>query len=298
MSMNAQFATLPDGRIHFGHGPIDIIIQVDASGSFSGERATRNAWCRFQNILEELTSELPLLRSPERAHWARLQGPIAKRMAAAVSRLDAFITPMGAVAGAVADELCDLICTEAQIRRAIVNNGGDVALNLAPGEDCRIGLVSNPDAGLAGGALRISADDGIQGIATSGWRGRSHSLGIADAVTVAAADCAIADAAATIIANTIDLPGHPGVRRIPARQLSPDSDLGDLPVTIDVQPLSSAESKLALSRGSSFASELVTSGVIRSAAMFLCGESMVVDHLQQGPMTMAASVSYPYQALR
>jgi len=296
--MKAQFATLPDGRTHFGHGPIDIVLQVDATVSSASERAIEVAWNRFQNILEELCSELPLLRSPERAKWTGLQGPIAKRMAVAVSSLDTFITPMAAVAGAIADELRDLICTEALVRRAIVNNGGDVSLYLAPGNECQIGLVSNPDAGLAGGTLRISADDDIQGIATSGWRGRSHSLGIADAVTVAAADCAIADAAATIIANAIDLPGHPGVRRSPASRLSPDSDLGDLLVTTDVPSFSAAEAKMALSRGRSFASKLVTRGVIRSAAMFLCDESMVVGCLGQERLTTASSVNHHFQVLR
>ena len=296
--MKAQLATLPDGRIHFSHGPIDIVLQVDAAVSMSSESAINIAWNRFQNVLEELCSDLSLLRSPERAKWARLRGPIAKRMAVAVSGFDTFITPMAAVAGAIADELRDLICTEAQVRRAIVNNGGDVSLYLAPGNECQIGLVSNPDAGLAGGTLRISADDAIQGIATSGWRGRSHSLGIADAVTVAAADCATADAAATVIANTIDLPGHPGVRRSPASQLSPDSDLGDLLVTTDVQPLSAAEAKMALRRGQSFANKLVARGVIRSAAMFLCEESMVVGCFGQEPLATTTSVNRCSQALR
>lgn len=282
MIMRPQFATLPDGRVHFSHGPIDVVVQIDAAVASAGERATKVAWGRFQILLEELCSELPLLRSPDRTKWARLQGPIAERMALAVADFDDFITPMAAVAGAVADELRDHIRKEAQVRRAIVNNGGDVSLYLAPGQECRIGLVSIPEAGLSGSTLQINADDDIQGIATSGWRGRSHSLGIADAVTVTATDCATADAAATIIANTIDLPGHPGVRRCPASQLTPDSDLGDLLVTVDVAPLAGAEAKLALSRGWSSASELVARGVIHSAAMSLCGESMVADHFGQG----------------
>ena len=290
MVMKAQFATLPDGRAHFSHGPIDVIAQADAPVPVARERAIRTAWNRFQGVLEELCSELPILRSPDRTKWACLQGPVAKRMAVAVSDFEAFITPMAAVAGAVADELRDLICNETQIRRAIVNNGGDVSLYLAPGQECRIGLVSVPDAGLSGSSLRISADDDIQGIATSGWRGRSHSLGIADAVTVAAADCATADAAATIIANAIDLPGHPGVRRSPASELSPDSDLGDLLVTTNVAPLSADDARMALSRGWSFASELVAHGAIHSAAMSLCGETMVADHLGQGPPTKTSSV--------
>ena len=67
----------------------------------------------------------------------------------------------------------------------------------------------------------------MRGVATSGWRGRSFSLGIADAVTVLAATAAAADAAATIIANAVDLPGHPAIARRPASELEDDSDLGD-----------------------------------------------------------------------
>ncbi len=91
------------------------------------------------------------------------------------------------------------------------------------------------------GRAAIRAGDGIRGIATSGWRGRSHSLGIADAVTVLAATASAADAAATIIANAVDLPGHPAIARRPARALSPDSDLGTRLVTVGVGALPAAE---------------------------------------------------------
>ena len=36
---------------------------------------------------------------------------------------------------------------------------------------------------------RSTHDDPVRGIATSGWRGRSFSLGIADAVTVLGEEC-------------------------------------------------------------------------------------------------------------
>ncbi|WP_204349766.1 hypothetical protein, partial [Klebsiella pneumoniae] len=78
--------------------------------------------------------------------------------------------------------------------------------------------------------------DGIGGIATSGAQGRSFSLGIADSVTVLARDAASADAAATLIANAVDL-DHPAIRRRPARNLDPDSDLGDRLVTVGVGDL-------------------------------------------------------------
>lgn len=281
--MGAQLAALPDGRVHFNHGPIDIIAQMDGPQSDSRERAILLAWSRFQTILEELCSELPLLRSPDRARWASLEGSIAKRMVLAVSQFDSFITPMAAVAGAVADELRELVCREERLRRVVMNNGGDTSLYLASGEECRFALVSDYENCQIGGTLRITASDGIQGVATSGWRGRSHSLGIADAVTVAAVDCATADAAATLIANAIDLPGHPGVHRTSASRLSPDSDLGNLLVTTHVDPLTGAEAATALSRGWSLASKLASRGVIESASMFLCGKSLVAEHGGQDP---------------
>ena len=85
----------------------------------------------------------------------------------------------------------------------------------------------------------------MRGIATSGQGGRSFSLGIADAVTVLARRAADADAAATMIANAVDL-DHPAIQRRPAVRLDPDSDLGDLPVTVAVGDLSRSEVAAAL----------------------------------------------------
>ena len=142
-----------------------------------------------------------------------------------------FITPMAAVAGAVADEILAAMLSSAQLSRAYVNNGGDIAMHLAPGEKFVVGLVEGPDHPSLFGTATLHACDPVRGIATSGWRGRSFSLGIADAVTVLADRAAAADAAATIIANAVDLPGHPAIIRVPARELAPDSDLGIRPVT-------------------------------------------------------------------
>ena len=106
------------------------------------------------------------------------------------------------------------------IVRAQVNNGGDIALFLAPGERLRCALA------VSGGMdhTTVWSDMPVRGIATSGWRGRSFSLGIADAVTVLAHSAAIADAAATMIANAVDLPGHPVIIRRPDRDRQADTD--------------------------------------------------------------------------
>jgi len=185
-----------------------------------------------------------------------------------------FITPMAAVAGAVAEEVLAAMTEAAPLDRAYVNDGGDIAIHLAPDQALTVGLVDRPDRpGLFGTAV-LRANEDVRGIATSGWRGRSHSLGIADAVTVLARTAAQADAAATVIANTVDLPGHPAVRRIPAAELAPDSDLGMLPVTRAVGPLADEEVDGALRRGAACADDLAQRGLISAAALHLNGQTV------------------------
>ncbi len=147
-----------------------------------------------------------------------------------------YITPMAAVAGAVADEVLEAMLAGRELARAYVNDGGDIAIHLTPGERLRAGLVANPDALHLDGTVELDHAMPVRGLATSGWRGRSFSLGIADAVTALAASAAAADAAATMIANAVDC-DHPAIERSPANLLREDTDLGDLPVTVAVGAL-------------------------------------------------------------
>jgi len=264
---------LPDGRrLHLQDGPIDLIVQAWGAPD-SVALAYRAARDDAALILDELCAELTLLRRPARPDDASLQGTVARRMQRAVAPYaDAmFITPMAAVAGAVAEEVLGALCAAAPLARAYVNNGGDIALYLAPGEALSAGLVDRPDRPSLFGRVTLRAEDGVRGVATSGWRGRSHSLGIADAVTVLAKTAAAADAAATVIANAVDLPGHPAVRRVPCARVDPDSDLGEIPVTRDVGPLAETEIRLALSRGLARAHQLAARNLIRAAALHLQG---------------------------
>lgn len=276
--MGAQAGMLPDGRrLHLNHGPIDLI--VEAFGPESERRAAyRQAAERFRTILEELVAELSELRRPSTVSPRPFAGPTAARMEAAVSPLaSAFITPMAAVAGAVADEMMAALMEARRLDKAYVNNGGDTAFHLAEGREIRVAI-----GGTGNGLddrIAIRAADPIRGLATSGWRGRSFSLGIADAVTVLARNAAQADAAATIIANAVDLPAHPAVRRAPAGSLAPDSDLGERLVTIDVGELLPAEVARALDNGLAIAQELHAKGLIVAAALFLGGESRVCGSL-------------------
>ncbi|MFM9859174.1 UPF0280 family protein [Pseudoxanthobacter sp. M-2] len=377
----AHAAMLPDGRrLHLQDGPIDLVIEAFGSPA-AVQAAYAAAMRRFDGLLDELCSELPLLRAPARGEGKVLTGPVARRMYEAVaehaegggqpsglrhsgvlpsadppsvvipglvpgthssprsptlhlpgrcmgSRHKAgndfgeggalphtapFITPMAAVAGSVADEILAAMLAGASaaegasgrehsplvdhpLSRAYVNNGGDIALHLAPGERFRIGLVDRPDrpsldASSLFARTELSAADGVGGIATSGWRGRSFSLGIADAVTVLAATAASADAAATVIANAVNLPGHPAIVRVPARDLAPDSDLGDRPVTRGVGPLTAQEIDEALTAGVAVAEDLCRRGLIAGAALHLAGATRIVGIRFAGEIEAAGIAS-------
>jgi uncharacterized protein len=285
MNTRAQIALLPDGRrLHLQDGPIDMVIEA-----FGAPREVRGAYAaaseRFVAILDELCGELPLLRQPAGPNGPHVTGVVAKRMLDAVLPYtdDNFITPMAAVAGSVAEEILAAMTEAADLNRAYVNDGGDIALHLGPGEAFIVGMVERPDGPSLFGTVKLGAADPVRGIATSGWRGRSFSLGIADAVTVLAESASAADAAATVIANAVDLPGHAAVVRVPAYELVPDSDLGSLPVTEDVGKLSPAEIELALSNGSAVARNLVKRALIVAAALNLQGETCVAGSVRVQP---------------
>jgi uncharacterized protein len=327
----ASHRMLPDGRrLHLHHGPIDLIVEAwGTPGEVTASRA--QAVARFETILTELVGELPLLRRPV-GDACELQGTTARRMwRASAGHLPRFVTPMAAVAGAVADEVLAAMTGGRDLRRAYVNNGGDIALHLAPparsresgpivpfcapseltssgltrastaeaampercpvgprvkredvtwnggaerissgpDESFRIGLVVDPGDPRMPGAVEVSHDMPVRGIATSGRHGRSLSLGIADSVTVLAETAAGADAAATLIANAVDLPGHGSVRRAPAGSLDPDSDLGDRLVTVDVGALNAAEVETALAAGVDAAEGMIEDGLLFAAVLVL-----------------------------
>jgi uncharacterized protein len=273
---------LGSGRWHFQHGPIDLILDLDGELE-ARKRSIAACWDRFQTVLPGLVGELAQLRRPAHERLV-MHDPVSLRMLQACTPFAAerFITPMAAVAGAVADELIETF-KRAGVSRAFINNGGDIALHLTAGEQYRVGIWSNL------GRIRTADDRGhnvdsrfvvsagmpVRGVATSGWRGRSFSLGIADSVTVLARTAAAADAAATMIANAVDC-DFEGIVRAPACELKDDTDLGSLPVTVDVPPLPPSAIAAALKRGRTEAEYWRERGLIYAAALFLQSQTEIV----------------------
>ena len=287
---------------------MDIVIGANASGPRCDEAvalAHERAWTRFEPLLAELMAEWHFLRLPVQAGVScPLQGGVARRMwQACVPWADqTYITPMAAVAGSVAQEL--LACYDrAGVGRAWVNNGGDIALHLAQGQTVRVGLYAdlarlqmqeliqglNLDA-----AFEVTHAMPVRGVATSGWRGRSFSLGIADSVTVLAATAAQADAAASLIANAVDV-AHPYIVRQPANSLRDMTDLGNLEVTVDVPTLPPKYVQRALQAGWQRARTCQAQGLIAAAALVCQGQALWLPmaaaleplSLQENPLALA-----------
>jgi ApbE superfamily uncharacterized protein (UPF0280 family) len=324
--MSAVAALLPDGRLHLQHGPIDCLCR--AWGEPPEVRAAYNqATQYFATVLDDLCAELPLLRTTLPARPP--SGRVARAMhAACMPFADRFITPMAAVAGAVADGVLAAMVQGRDVARAFVNNGGDIAFHLAAGTSLRCGLVADisayqdkvgrmgssppPLEGLGreadqgwgegenptvnpispDGTFLLTASHPARGLATSGRAckgrgGRSFSFGIADAVTVLARTAAQADAAATIIGNAVDLPGHHAIDRRPASEIDAASDLHDRLITFDVGPLSNDAIEAALHAGETMAARLLRNGLIEGAVLALRG------HLRIRHVSLALSSLAP-----
>ena len=259
-------------RLHLQEGPIDLVV-----GAHGPEATRRRAFARadaaFEGVLAGLARHLPALRRPLDDDWPEDASPTAVRMRRAAALFpERFVTPMAAVAGAVADAVLAAMRTVDGLDAAYVNNRGDVALLVTPARPLELGVVTSlRDAGIGAG-LHLDAASGIGGVATSGWDGRSFSLGIADAVTVLAADAATADVAATLVANAVDA-DDAAVERAPAWALDPDSDLGARLVTTAVGPLAPPAVAAALAAGAAVAEAWVREGRILGAMIAVQGSA-------------------------
>ena len=292
MRMQATRQALSEGRWHFQHGPIDIVLQAVGEPK-ACQQAVESAWQRFQTVLPELASELPLLRRPvAQLQNHGLSGEVAQRMWQVSTGLswaaaDGFVTPMAAVAGSVAEGLIALLAQDG-VQKAYVNNGGDIALHLQENHHWRIGVVSDLQKALYADMATDLISDGefvidhsmpVRGVATSGWRGRSFSLGIADSVTVLAATAAQADVAATLIANAVNL-DHPAIVRRPANSLRDDTDLGDRMVTVEVPTLPIDRVQAALQLGLDCAHAMQARGQLFSAFLCCQGHGVVAQPME------------------
>ena len=274
------------GALRLVDGPIDLVARAWGE-AHRIESCLTAAIEGLDGVLDLLAAELSSLRRlVEEAH--DLQGPVAQRMVTACRPYSGQqVTPMAAVAGSVADHVLERMVKGKNIEKALVNNGGDIAVHLSPGMRVRAGMIANIADPSIGGLVELEHGSGVGGMATSGWRGRSFSLGIADSVTVLAANAAAADVAATLLANAVDV-DDPAIERKPAVSLDPDSDLGDRLVTVNVGAMHTLARDRALDAGTALAQSYQSQGLILAACLVLGNQSRIV-----GPSDLLFPTSRP-----
>ena len=250
-----------DNRLFLNHGPIDIVLEA-----FGKDKplAYEKAKDYFSTLLNDLVLDMDLLKKEVVPH-RNFNNKISQSMQNATEKFyPEFITPMAAVAGSVADNILNVLVKDTKLEKAYVNNGGDVSFYLTENQTVKSSLASIPNI-----IAEIDYKDKSRGIATSGWRGRSFSLGIADSVTVLADNAAMADAAATMIANSLNIKNHPLIIKKPAEEIYEDSDLKNLMVTVEVGDLKQSEIEDALRNGNEVGKKYLENGLINSALIEL-----------------------------
>lgn len=207
---------------------------------------------------------------------------VVARAARACRAVDEDLTPLAAVAGAVADSVADAALALGA-DKVVVNNGGDVALRLGPGQSLRVGLrppsADGREPAPLLGSLRLSASDGVGGVATSGWGGRSLSSGVADLATAWAPSAALADAAATTLGNAAQAEGASEIR--PAVEIDPDCGLGEQAITTGVARLSETQRARALAGARGRAQGLHADKLIAGCVVMVQGDALLLDRTRR-----------------
>ena len=128
---------LRDGRVFFDYGPVSMVVSA-LRGGRPDTALCRSAFSVIERCLCELSPQLEMLRRyPPEVETDRLSGAALIMAQAVLDAADPWLTPMAAVAGTLSDAVADYLWDQGA-EKVIVNNGGDIALRLAPGQ--RLGL--------------------------------------------------------------------------------------------------------------------------------------------------------------
>ena len=256
-----MFIKEEDNKLFLRHGPINIVLEAIG---IDKDLAYQNVKEYFETILEQLVLDMDLLKK-EVVFNRKFNNKISQSMQDATEKYSpTFITPMAAVAGSIADNILRVLINNTNLEKAYVNNGGDVSFYLNKNQIMKSSLAAIPNM-----IAEIKYKDKSRGIATSGWRGKSFSRGFADSVTVLADNAAMADAAATMIGNAVDIYNHPKIKKQPANEMYEDSDLKNLLITVEVGLLTKVEIKEALKNGYQTALQYINKDLINTALIQL-----------------------------
>jgi len=258
------------------YGPMRMHIQAIDHGKPLIDLAIEGGRMAF-GILEDLARFLPVIKRKALEIDEEVIFPaVVRKMIKACKQMEARdLTPLAAVAGATSDIVADFLIGKGGTK-IIVDNGGDVAIRLEGNEKARVGIKTAVDARKPGYLLVIDSETGVGGVATSGLGGRSFTKGIASAVTVLSENSALADAAATVIANATNVDDPAITRRLP-ETVYPDTDIAGEWVTESVGELPPKKIEEALQKGLTEAYRIHRKGHIKGAFIAIKGNVAWTD---------------------
>ena len=260
---------LAEDRVFLNYGPVQMTLMARAHGQAMTEQLQEAAKyvMRVLTDLAKVQKQARDVLTLNESDFSAYPLPLRLMIEAVLESGDLTLTPMAAVAGTFADLAGDWL-VEKGASKVMINNGGDIAIRLLGKEKTKLGLTPSIEASGYSHILKITAQDGIGGVATSGLGGRSFTKGIASAVTVVAKTARAADACATLIANHC-FTEDPGILRLPAELLDPNTDIPGHLVTVKVGDLIPQTKVKALENGLHKAIELKSQGCIHGMVLFL-----------------------------
>ncbi|KJS29524.1 MAG: hypothetical protein VR64_20415 [Desulfatitalea sp. BRH_c12] len=280
-------AKFSDGRILVECGPMRMVIGAYKDG-ISGIEDPHTVAAIAISFFTRVAEGKRRLAMPAQRIDRLPDDAILAEMIQSTSRVgDPDLTPMAAVAGTLADAVADWLF-ERDMTKVVVDNGGDIAIRLGPGENVVVGVCPQPGARHLTRRILLDARCPSWGVATSGMGGRSFTRGIASAVTTVSHRASLADAAATAIANACFVPDE-AIRQAPAELIDPDTDIPGVPITVQVGRVSSEKLRQAGENTRKKAEEIQKRGII-SGALIQVGHTIeqtefthgvsVIDELQ------------------
>ncbi|MBC7347429.1 MAG: UPF0280 family protein [Clostridia bacterium] len=259
------------GRVRVEYGPVSMVIRAEAGGVPLTEAAIKGAEAAVAN-LDALARFQEVARRPiTRVAESEAYPPVLRRMIDAARRTGAAdVTPMVAVAGAMA-ELVGETVVAAGAKTVIVDNGGDIALFLEPHRTIRVGVVADVSRKEVPLVIPVEGTAGIGGICTSGLGGRSFTKGVATAAVAIGSSAPVADACATLIANST-LVDDPAVEQVRAELLDPDTDIAGHLVTVRVGSLPPEAVARALAQGLEQGRRFINRGLLQGVVLVVQGQ--------------------------
>lgn len=264
VSSRAAITTDAAGWTRVEYGPMRLDIHATTRGRYDAGLVEAAARASLAYLDRLALYRQRLARPVKRPGTAWPGDALVERMVKCVEAVgDDDLTPMAAVAGTVADAVADGLFGRG-MTRVIVNNGGDIAVRLEQGEHVRVGVRSDLRCATLSHTLRLDGRTSSWGVATSGFGGRSFTRGIASAVSVVGENAAMADAAATAVANAC-MTEDERILQMPAEVIDPNTDLVGIPVTISIGPLPETGFRRAIDRALAKAEQLSSRGIIVGA---------------------------------